>query len=281
MASQGSGNKRHRFRWSLNKTEGPVGNADSAISTAQVFRGNVNQTKSIAIHDSVSTASSSNPVITTPATTVTLNQPTPATKEDKIPDSAGASKSLSVTPGSVNVNQTKAVAKDENAATTASTSVPAASVTTKVDPIAKDSKATDSVNKTKAPLPEQVPLLQQAIKRLNTSIEGLYKIKGVLYNELNNIEIDPDWWEKPVNAPSLDIKMMDSQIDDVSKLTDRLLSNQREAAEHKQSRQGILPVTMSFLKTACHTVSPATKAVLTAVSEVSSSVQPSLDEINK
>ena len=280
MASQGSGNERHRFRWWLNKTEGPVGNADSAISTAQVLRVNVNQTKSIAIHDSVSTASSSNPVPTTPATTVTLHQPTPATKEDKIPDSAGASKSLSVNPGSVNVNQTKAVAKDENAAI-APTSVPAASVTTKVDPIAKDLKATDSVNKTKAPLPEQVPLLQQAIKRLYTSIEGLYKIKGVLDNELNNIEIDPDWWEKPVNAPSLDIKMMDSQIDDVSKLTDRLLSNQREAAEHKQSRQGILPVTMSFLKTACHTVSPATKAVLTAVSEVSSSVQPSLDEINK
>jgi len=214
MDSQGSGNEQHRFRWWVNKKKGLVGNADTAISTPQVLKVNVNQTKSIAIDNAVSTTSSS--------------------------------------------------------------SVPAASVVTKTEPIAKD-KATSSMDKTKAALSEQVPLLQQAIKRLNTSIEGLYRIKGVLDNELNNIEIDPDWWEKTVNAPSLDIETMDSQIDEVSKLTDRLLSEQREAADDKQSQQGILPVTMSFLKTASDALSPATKVILTTVSQLSSSVCGSLD----
>ena len=275
MSSQGSRNQHHRVRWWLNKKKGLVGNADSTISTAQVLRVNANQTKSIAIDDAVSTALSSNPVITTPATTPA----TPRTEEDKIRYSAAVSKSLSVPLVAEKVAQTKAVAEEENAET-APTSVPAASVAIKVEPIAKD-KATHSMENPKTPLPERVPPLQQAIKRLNASIEGLYKIKGILDNEMKNIEIDPDWWEKPVNAPSLDIETMDAQIDEVSTLTDRLLSNQREEAKDKQSRQGVLPVTMSFLKTACYTVSPATKAVLTTVSKVSSLVQPPLDEVNQ
>jgi len=233
MDSQGSGNERHRFRWWLNKKEDQLGNA-SPISTPQVIRVNVNQTKS-AIADS-------------PPASTTSNSIAPETKGDDIPALADPSKPISgpVKPAD---QTTQAVAKDE----------------TEVTKVGRNAKDTAS-SQDKAPLPERVPRLQQAVKRLNTSIEGLYKIKGALDQELNNIEIDPDWWEKPVNdVLTLDVETMDSQIDEVSKLADRLLSE-------RESQEGMFPGTMSFLKTVGHTVSPATKVILTTVSQVSSSV---------
>ena len=290
MEPQDSGDERqHRFRRWLNRKQGPV-NTDASISTAVsstvpnvAGTANVNQMKSIAMEDDTGVSiTASNPVTTTPATT-TLNQRSPATKVGNVGDWTTVSISLPTTLVPANVNQTKTVTKEENTidSTTASTSVATKANTTK--PIAKEDNITDltTMNKPKAPVPKQILPLQQAIKRLNTSIEGLYKIKGVLHNELNNIKIDPNWWEKPVNAPSLDIDAMDSQLDEVSKLTDRLLFDRREAAEPQEPRQGILPATMNFLKTAGHALSPATKVVLMAASQVSCSVQPSSDEINQ
>jgi hypothetical protein len=90
---------------------------------------------------------------------------------------------------------------------------------------------------------------------------------------------DASWWEKPVIPPSLDVKEMDSEIDKVSQLNDRLLSDRRELAE---PQRGILPATKNFLGTACHALSPATKVILAAASQGSSLVKISLksNEIN-
>jgi len=230
MNSQGTGTEYHRFRRWLNKKQDQLGNA-TPISNPQVLRVNVNQTKS-AIADSppVSTASHS----------------IAETKGNDITALVDPSKSIS-----------GPVEPDDRTTQNDETEV------TKVELIAQDKGSSTD----KAPLPERVPRLQQAINRLNTSIEGLYKIKGALDKELNNIEIDPDWWEKPVNdVLTLDVETMDSQIDEVTKLADRLLSERRE------SQEGMFPGTMSFLKTIGHTVSPATKVILTTVSQVSSSV---------
>jgi len=234
MNSQGTGNEYHRFRRWLNKKQDQLGNA-TPISNPQVVRVKVNQTKS-AIADSPPASTASNPIA-------------PETKGNDITALVDPSKSISG-PVEPDDRTTQAVAKDETEVT-------------KVELIAQDKGSSTD----KAPLPERVPRLQQAINRLNTSVEGLYKIKGALDKELNNIEIDPDWWEKPVNdVLTLDVETMDSQIDEVSELADRLLSERRE------SQEGMFPGTMSFLKTVGHTVSPATKVILTTVSQVSSSV---------
>jgi len=287
---QDSGDERPRRLRFLQriKKKGPV-NTDAAVSTAvsstvpnALVTANINQTKSIAIEDDQGVSiTASNPVTTTPATT-TLNQPSPAAaKADNASDLSTVSISLPATLVPANVNQPKTVTKEENArdSTTTATSVATKVNTTK--PIAEERNTTDSttMDKTKAPLPKQP--LQQAIKRLNTSIEGLCKIKEFLDHDLKNIKIDSDWWEKPANAKPLDIKAMDSEIDKVSKLTDRLLSDRRAMAESQDARQGILPATENFLKTAGHALSYPTKVILTSLSQVSGLVQPSSDEVNQ
>ena len=256
---QDSGDERPRRLRFLQriKKKGPV-NTDAAVSTAvsstvpnALVTANINQTKSIAIEDDQGVSiTASNPVTTTPATT-TLNQPSPtAAKADNARDSTTTATSVAT-----KVNTTKPIAEERN--TTDST----------------------TMDKTKAPLPKQP--LQQAIKRLNTSIEGLCKIKEFLDHDLKDIKIDSDWWEKPANAKPLDIEAMDSEIDKVSKLTDRLLSDRRAMAESQDARQGILPATENFLKTAGHALSYPTKVILTSLSQVSGLVQPSSDEVNQ
>jgi hypothetical protein len=69
----------------------------------------------------------------------------------------------------------------------------------------------------------------------------------------------------------LNITDIDSEIEKVSQLTDRLLAKPKENTA-KESPQSILPATAKFVKTACQAVAPATKTILIAVSNASSSV---------
>jgi hypothetical protein len=186
--------------------------------------------------------------------------------------------SSSVTPVIAKVDEKKPVPKQENTSdsTTTASSVRTTPVATNVsttESIAKEENTTDSklMEVTKTPTVPPSPL-QRAIGRLNTAIQRLYKINGFLDNEMKdvtNAKSDASWWEKPVNPPSLDVKELDSEIDRVSQLTDRLLSDRRELAG---PQGGILPATKNFLGTACYALSPATKVILAAASQGSSLV---------
>ena len=161
------------------------------------------------------------------------------------PISKPGSSAVHAPPVTANVNQTVHVAKQDNL---------------------------KPMEESKAAVLEQAPTLQQAIGQLNTAIERLYKINGFLDKEMENvadIKTDADLWEKPVKAASLDVEEMNVEIDKVGQLTDRLLSDRRQLAEHQG---GILPATKNFLRTVCHALSPGTKVILAAASQGSSLV---------
>ena len=182
----------------------------------------------------------------------------------------------SVTPVIAKVDEDKPVTTQENTSDsiTAASSVPPTSVASNVtttESIAKEDNTTDSTLNDVTKSPPLSPL-QRAIGRLNTAVQRLYKVNGFLDNEMKdvtNAKSDASWWEKPVNPPSLDVKELDSEIDRVSQLTDRLLSDRQELAV---PQRGILPATKNFLGTACHALSPATKVILAAASQGSSLV---------
>lgn len=202
--------------------------------------------------------------------------------KENLGESAPASTSVTVTPVDAKVNQTKSMMEEEQASTPEDTasSVLAAARVTVVDTtelVANKSGATDKKPKQEAKTElEPVTALQQAVKRLNDSIQRLYKINGWVDDELRSVtdvKTDGAWWESSVNPPALKIDNLDSEIKRVTELTDELLSNRRKLAESQESRQGILPATMNFLRTAGHALAPCTKVLLAAASQGSSLVQ--------
>jgi hypothetical protein len=106
-----------------------------------------------------------------------------------------------------------------------------------------------------------------AIGRLNTSITRLLRVNGVLDSEFNSsTKID--------DGPSseLNFTFIDSEIEKISQLTDRLLAKEKSTKDFEDSHQGILPATARFVKTACQAVAPAAKTILISASHGSSLV---------
>ena len=245
------GDRTHRFRKWLNKEKDPKPPTSKAMVSAGSF------------------------------TTVPVAPTNVIAKDENPGESAPASTSVTVTPADTKVNQTKPMMEQEHAGAPdeAASSVLAVARVTAVDTtelMANESRATEKKPIQEAKI-EQEPVtpLQQAVKRLNDSIQRLYKINGWVDNELRSVtddKIDGAWWESSVNPPALQIDNLDSEIKRVTELTDELLSDRQKMAESQESRHGILPATMNFLRTAGHALAPGTKVLLAAASQGSSLV---------
>ena len=106
-----------------------------------------------------------------------------------------------------------------------------------------------------------------AIERLNTSITRLFEVNRVLDAEFNpKSRIDCDI------SCEVNITLIDSEIEKIVQLTDRLLAKEKSAKDFGASHQGILPATARFVKTVCQAVAPAAKTILVTVSQGSSLV---------
>ena len=103
-----------------------------------------------------------------------------------------------------------------------------------------------------------------AIGKLNTSISRLFRVNDVLDSELNlSSKIDDG------HSSELNVTLVDSEIEKISQLTDRLLAKEKSS---KDLHQGILPATARFVKTTCQAIAPAAKTILISVSQGSSLV---------
>jgi hypothetical protein len=143
------------------------------------------------------------------------------------------------------------------------------------------SKTEDSLSLTKSPtgaggtFKDPDGKVEEAIKKLNSSVKRLYKTTAMLRGELK-----PEDWTKEPNLKALDVHSLDEGISRVAAVTQQFISSHKLAKEERKSQKSFVLATEKFLKTTGFFLSPALKSFL-KVAIQASAVISTLSELTK